>query len=402
MERSESDAAATGRPWRSRTVQAVLVSTALAPLGVPLISPGLSVFRDAFGVSDAQAGLLVSGYFVVGIVLSPFIGILTDRVGRKRVLVAGLLAFGVLGGAMAFAPTFEVVLALRVLQGTGAAAIFIATVTIIGDMFDGPQRNAVLGLNVAVLSSTAAVFPVLGGVLVTIRWEAPFLAYFAAIPVALFVLVALPEPARASGGGGVAYLREAFRAIAVPRVIGLFAATFLTEALAFGVVFTAVPFLLDDVLSPVLVGVVLLAAEVASTVVAAASGQFARRLTSGRIVALGFGCYGVGFVGAWAASEPTAFAVSLVVAGAGIGLLLPAIDAAVSEQIPPGYRAGAFSLRNSTTFLGRATGPIVFTGLASTTALGYEPLLLGAGVVAGTVALLTLMATRTPTAEGSD
>ncbi|WP_135363573.1 MFS transporter [Halosimplex halophilum] len=388
----DDDGATAGVPWRSRTVQVVLASTALAPLGVPLVSPGLPVLRDEFGVSEPETSLLVSGYFLVGIVLSPFVGVLTDRVGRKPVLVAGLALFGLLGGSMAFAPSFEVVLALRVLQGTGAAAIFITTVTIIGDTFDGPQRNAVLGVNVAVLSAAAALFPVLGGALVTVAWNAPFLAYFAALPVALGVFLVLPESRTRSGDAGTGYLRAAAVEIATPRTLGLFGATLLTELLAFGVVFTAVPFLLERTLTPVLVGVALLATEAVSTVVAAASGRLARRLSSDRLVALGFGCYGLGFVGAWAAATVAGTATALTAAGAGIGLLLPSIDAAVSEGVSAEYRAGAFSLRNSTTFLGRAAGPILFTGLASRPGVGYESLLLAAGAVALATALAVALA----------
>ena len=392
----EGSAAAV--PWRSRTVRAVLASTALAPLGVPLVSPGLPVFRDEFGVTDPEASLLVSGYFVVGIVLSPFIGALTDRVGRKRTLVAGLSVFAVFGSAMAVAPSFEVVLALRVVQGTGAAAIFITTVTIISDTFEGPRRNTVLGVNVAVLSVAAALFPVLGGYLVAVDWRAPFLTYLAALPVAGFVLVGLPEPRTESAGGGAEYLRAAAAEIATLRTLGLFGATLLTELLAFGVVFTAVPFLLGRTLSPVLVGVALLATEGVSTVVAAGNGRLARRLSSGSLVALGFGCYGLGFVGAWAATAATGVAGALTVAGAGIGVLLPSIDAAVSEGVSAEYRAGAFSLRNSTTFLGRAAGPILFAGLADRPDIGYERLLLAAGVTAfGAAALLVVL-----TCSGTD
>jgi MFS family permease len=357
------------------------------------VSPGLPVFRDQFGVTEPEASLLVSGYFVVGIALSPFVGVPTDRIGRKPVLVAGLSVFGLLGGSMAFAPSFEAVLALRVLQGTGAAAIFITTVTIVSDAFEGPQRNTVLGVNVAVLSVAAALFPVLGGYLVTVDWRAPFLAYFAAVPVALAVFLGLPETRTRSESDGTGYLRAAAAEIATPRTLGLFGATLLTELLAFGVVFTAIPFLLGQTLSPVLVGVALLATEGVSTVVAAGNGRLARRLSSDRLVALGFCCYGLGFVGAWAATGATAVATALTVAGAGIGLLLPSIDAAVSERVSAEYRAGAFSLRNSTTFLGRAAGPLVFTGLASRPGLGYESLLLAAGAVALAVAVATLLVT---------
>lgn len=392
---SESPSDAEGVPWHSRTVQVVLASTALAPLGVPLVSPALPVFREFFGRSDAQISLLVSGYFLVGILLSPFIGLLADRVGRKRVLVAGLFAFGAFGTAMAFAPSFEVVLALRVLQGTAAAAIFITTVTVIGDTFEGTRRTTVLGVNVAVLSAGAALYPLVGGALVTLAWNAPFLAYAAALPVALFAALTLGEPERPAASRGTAYLREALDAVATPGTLALFAATFLTEFLAFGVVFTAVPFLLAAALGPVAIGALLLAGETAAMVAAAATGRLARWVSDERLVAIGFACFGLGFAAAWALPRSLAVGAALAVAGVGLGLLLPSVDATLSKRVPAEYRAGAFSLRNSTTFSGRAAGPITFAALATATGVGYDPLILAAGILALFAAALAFLATRT-------
>lgn len=79
-------------------------STGLAPLGVPLIAPALPVIRDAFGIADAAASLPVSTCFLTGIVLSPFVGMLADRLGRRRALIPSLLVFNLTGGAMAFSP----------------------------------------------------------------------------------------------------------------------------------------------------------------------------------------------------------------------------------------------------------------------------------------------------------
>jgi MFS family permease len=391
---SRTDPAKAGVPWRSRTVQLVLLSTAVAPLGVPLVSPTLPVFRDAFGVTAAQASLLVSGYFVVGILLSPFVGLLADRLGRKRVLVGGLTTFGVLGGAMAFAPSFEVVMLLRVLQGTGAAAIFITTVTIIGDTFEDAQRTAVLGVNVAVLSATAALFPVLGGTLVSISWNAPFLTYFAAVPLAVAVALLLEEPATGSETRGVEHLRSALASVATPAVLALFGITFLTEFLAFGVVFTTLPFLLEPVLAPVFVGAVILSAEAVSMVAATATGRLARRFSSVQLVALGFACYGIGFSLIGLSGRLGTIVLGVVFAGAGIGLLLPSIDASLSERTTEAHRAGTFSLRNSATFSGRFAGPVTFAGLAVTAGLGYTPLLLAAGSISVAMALATAVVAR--------
>lgn len=379
-------------PWRSRTVQVVLLSTVLAPLGVPLVAPALPVVRDAFGVGDAAASLLVSTYFLTGIVLSPSIGMLADRVGRRRVLVPSLVVFSLAGGAMAVAPTFEVLVGLRVVQGTAAAGIFITTVTLVGDVFDGARRNAVLGVNNAALSAGAALFPVVGGALAAVAWNAPFAVYLVALPIALFAAWTLPEPTAEADQEGMAYLRGALRSVAGRGAVVPYGAAFLTEVLLFGAIITGLPFHLTATyaLAPVFVGMVLTAAEATSTVVSTQNGRFARYLSNGHLVALGFACYGVGLLGVWLAPGPVGIALAVGVFGAGLGLSMPAVDAAISDLVPTRHRGGALSLRNSLTFLGRATGPVAFTGLAAL--MGYGTLLLvGAGVALGGAAVAVLL-----------
>lgn len=77
--------------------------------------------------------------------------------------------------------------------------------------------------------------------------------------------------------------------------------------------------------------------------------------------------------------------------GAGLGLSMPAVDAAISDLVATRYRGCALSLRNSTTFLGRAAGPVLLTGVATTT--GYRPLLLAGGIVALGSGLFVVLAT---------
>jgi MFS family permease len=384
-------------------VQVVLASTLLAPLGVPLVAPALPVVRDAFGLTDAQASLLVSSYFLVGIVVSPFLGLLADRVGRKRVLVPALVVFSLAGLAGYLAPTYPVLLGLRVIQGTAAAALFVTTVTIIGDAFEGVERNAVLGVNVAVLSLGAAVFPVLGGALAAVAWNVPFLAYALGVPVALIAWLALEEPAETrdrsnerldgSTGGVGTYLRGAVSTL-TPGMGALPATAFLTEFLLFGTLVTALPFLLTAAfgLAPLYIGVILMTAEAGAVVAATASGRLARSLTNGRLIAIGFGCYGLSLLGVYIAPSPVFVALAVLVFGVGLGLSMPAVDAEVSERVTQEYRAGFLGLRNSTTFLGRATGPVVFVTAAAL--VGYRPLLAGAAGGVLVVAVIAALVTR--------
>ncbi len=401
-------------PWDSPVLRVVLASTLLAPLGVPLVSPALPVIRDQFGVSDATASLVISAYFVVGILLSPFIGVVADRIGRRAVLTTSLIVFGVTGASIALAPDFATLLVLRAISGTAAAGIFVTTVTLLGDTFDGVQRNAVLGVNTAVLSLGAATFPLLGGALVAIAWNAPFVTYLVAVPLGVVALRVIPAVERDSSADRdsladrdsstqqdsstptetVDYLHGALRTIATRGTLALYGVAFTTEVLLFGTVLTLFPFLLSDTygLTPLFIGLVVTVAEVASIVVAAGNGRLAGRFSNWTILAAGFVCYGIGLVGAWFASSLLVVGLVTVLLGAGVGLTMPTVDAEMSARVPATFRAGALSLRNSTTFLGRATGPILFAGLA--VVVGTRPLLLGAGLVVFAIVLAALAVRR--------
>lgn len=128
---------------------------------------------------------------------------LADAVGRKRALVLSLAVFSLAGGAIALAADFRVVLAVRLVQGTAAAGIFVTAVTLIGDAFEGVRRNAVLGVNASVLAAGAAVYPLLGGYLATVSWNAPFVAYLLGLPVAAFAWVGLEETATGAPAGAL-------------------------------------------------------------------------------------------------------------------------------------------------------------------------------------------------------
>jgi ACDE family multidrug resistance protein len=374
-------------PWQLPTVQIVLAATLLAPLGVPLISPTLPAFRDAFGITDAQASLLISTYFLTGIFLSPFIGMLADRIGRRAVLIGGLVAFSLSGGAIVVAPSYEAVLVLRTIGGTAAAGIFITTVTLIGDSFEGTQRNTVLGMNNAVLSAGAGLFPIIGGALATISWNVPYVAYLLGLPLALYAVRHLEEPDHERDSKGIAYLRRAASVLSGPDAVVCYGAACMTELLLFGTVLTILPFLLagDFGMSAFAIGLVLSVAEISSVVVSAKNGWFAQYTSNYGLIAAGFACYAVGLFGAWLAPSPVFIAMTMLVLGAGLGLSMPAVDAAISDLVSSGLRGGALSLRNSTTFLGRAAGPILFAGLAEVT--GYYPLFVISGIVALVIAL---------------
>jgi ACDE family multidrug resistance protein len=389
---SESDE--VGVPWRSPRLYLLLATAAVAPLDVNIVGPALPAIADAFGVSSARSGLVITAFAAPGAVLAPVVGMYADRFGRRRVIVPCLLIYGVAGVAVTLATDLWMVLALRAVQGSvGGSILASLTLALVGDYYDGPQRNAVMGVISAGISFSAAAGPVLGGVLAARSWDAPFYLYGSSVVVAGLVYYFLDAPAieaesERSGRDG-SYLRAAIASLPAREALAVYGATLAGFTLFFGGVLTAVPFLLEGTygLESGRVGALVTGAMMVAAVVAVFNGRFARHLSNLGLVTAGFCFYAVGLVGVWAASSATGVFLALGVFGVGHGLLLPSVASALSALAGPEFRGGVMSLRTSVILGAQAIGPPLFTLPATRLDVGYELPLAVAGVGAALFAV---------------
>ena len=387
-----------GVPWRSPRLYLLLATAAVAPLDVTLVGPALPAIADAFGVSSARSGLVITAFAAPGAVLAPVVGMYADRFGRRRVVVPCLLIYGGAGLAVTLATDLWQVLALRAVQGSvGGSILASLTLALVGDYYDGPQRNAVMGVVSAGISFSAAAGPVLGGVLAARSWDAPFYLYGSSVVVAALAYRYLDPPAVESGDGesggrhGGSYVRAAVASLPAREALAVYGATLVGFTFFFGGVLTAVPFLLEGTygLASGRVGALVTAAMMVAAVVAVFNGRFARYLSNLGLVTVAFGFYAAGLGGVWAAESATAVLLALGVFGIGHGLLLPSVASALSELAGPEFRGGVMSLRTSVILGAQAIGPPLFTLPVTELDVGYElPLALaGLGAILTAVGL---------------
>jgi MFS family permease len=109
--------------------------TLMAVLGVSSVTPAFPRIVQDLGVSSGQVGIFVTVLTLRRIVLTPVLGVLSDRDGRKKILVPALLLLFGVGGACAPAHSFELLLVLRCPQGMEFAALGTLDVTGIEDIY---------------------------------------------------------------------------------------------------------------------------------------------------------------------------------------------------------------------------------------------------------------------------
>src|ERR1022692_822774 len=199
--------AATDKPGNvtSRIMLLLLVAmTGVAPISLYILVPALPVLATAFGRDIGVAQMTVSLY-MVGIACSQIImGPLSDRFGRRPVLLAGLGLMVAASAACVFAETLPQLIVARFLQALGGATGMVVSRAIIRDLYSRERISSMISLVIAVMMIAQILSPLTGGLLETaFGWRSIFYVITAAsLAIAVAIALPLPETRRVRAGGG--------------------------------------------------------------------------------------------------------------------------------------------------------------------------------------------------------
>jgi MFS family permease len=213
------------RPRRTTLTLAAIAAGATV-FGAQGISPALPTVQKAFGISDTQVGLITAAYMLPGVLLAIPLGYLADRFGRRIVFSSMAFLYGAAGAAQALAPTFSVLLGLRVLQGVGFAALMPLSVTLIADAYQGSEQVHAQASRQVSMTLSELVLPLVGATLAGISWKAPLAAQGLLIPVGILGLLLLDD-GRAKMAGKREYASELTVAMKQPGMPAVLLAGFL-------------------------------------------------------------------------------------------------------------------------------------------------------------------------------
>jgi MFS transporter, ACDE family, multidrug resistance protein len=360
--RSATPTAPTNRP----PLLVVFSITVSGILGNTLINAPLPDILAAFGRGAGDAGLVVSAATLPGIFVAPAIGIMADRFGRRKVLLPCLVLFGIAGLGAGFAPTFGLLVALRFAQGIGAAGLINLAVVLIADNWDGTDRARLIGWNSAVLTVSIAVLPPIGGLLAEIGgWRWAFAPFGLALASAVVVYRSVPESGTREVSTVRAQVRAAAAVVRKPVVGGsiLFGTAFFV--LAFGLMLTALPLMLEQRfgLSVGLRGLVFIAPALGATLVAFNMGRLRVRFGARRLLVAGAAVFAVGYLLMGWVGALGVVVLGAFVHGLGEGATVPTVQELVVGSSPNESRGAVMAAWVGAARVGQTAGPLL-AGLA--------------------------------------
>ena len=390
-------------PVQRSLVQVLFIGVFMAALDSAIVGPVLPALRAAFDIDNRTVGLLSTVFSLSSMCSTALMAYFSDRHGRRPVYLASVALFAIGSLCIAAAPSFDLLLVSRAIQGIGAGGIAPVASAVIGDVFTAERRGRILGLIGATHGMAFVLGPPLATALTsTLGWRWLFLVN---IPVALVVLWlgarslpsqrsdAAPGPIDTSGIAvtllfllclvmGISRLPDSatglllwpwFLAASGVLLAALVAIEkrqaqplvpidlFENRQLAFvyvltlgvglsmgGIVFLTTIATLAYGVSIEYAGLALLPLVLCSMVGSMAAGRLLNRLGARNMVVFGFGLLTLGYLQSVVPQTGfTAFVVASVLIGIGVGVVVSgALRSITIDEAPPALRGSAQGLIN--------------------------------------------------------
>ncbi|MFP5332672.1 MAG: MFS transporter [Acidimicrobiia bacterium] len=332
----------------------VWTAVAVDLLGFGIIIPLLPLYAERFGASPFTIGLLFASYSLAQFVFSPIWGRISDRVGRRPILLVTITGSAIGSLILGLAGSLPLLFLGRILDGASGASVAVARATV-SDVATADQRARLMGLLGAAFGLGFVVGPSLGALA---SLGSPSLPFFVAAGISVLNLVAgfvripetLREPAMPATGGGIRSLPNPVLRIVLLTFVGITAFSAFEDT--FSLLGSARLAMTEPTVALVFAGVGLVLVVTQGAMV----GPINKTLGEAATIRLGLVLNIVGF-GLLSVADRWAFLVpGLVLLAVGQGLLTPTLSSAVAGLAPE--RAGAaLGVQQSAGGLARVAGP---------------------------------------------
>ncbi|MFD2209795.1 MFS transporter [Virgibacillus halophilus] len=383
-----------------------LISIASIPLvitlGNSMLIPVLPVMEKKLDISSFQASLIITVYSLIAIFLIPIAGYLSDRYGRKKVIIPSLIiaaAGGLICGisAIFINNSYYFILIGRLVQGVGAAGTFPVVLPLVGDMYRNEKEvSSNLGLIETANTAGKVLSPIIGASLALITWFVPLLAIpvFCAVSLVL-VMLFLKVPKDDKGEAQpirefLASVKDIFSEKG-RWIYTVFAIGGILMYVLFGILFYLSNLLEEThhastMLTGLILAIPLLALSLSSYITGRKIGE--NKLKMKWITFIG--CLILSLAVFLTSFTQNIYMLigAILLGGIGIGVSLPCLDTFITAGVEKSERGTVSSFYSSMRFIGVALGPPLFSVIIKSS---HQILFLTTAGVAVVACLLTLI-----------
>ncbi|MFW9956691.1 MAG: MFS transporter [Candidatus Odinarchaeota archaeon] len=383
------------------------ISLSILQIGFGFVTPVFPVYITELGMGGIELGVLAASFALTRILLAGPLGGLSDRIGRKRVLVYSLLGFAFANVIYAFAQDAVVMIIARGLEGAVSAGFFPAANAFVSDMTTPKNRGTAMGYLSTGNMVGFVVGPVVGGVLAEyLGIRLPFIiAALASLLTMLLLFILIQEPLRKATEDGRQRLRMSFKEVLSRAYVAYGALGVAMFANMFAIGVLEVAFMLDAVarfgIGPLEIGgffgVIGIFMIVGNIVFGKLSDIRGRKW----LIVLGAIIGTVSMLMFAAATDTNAFYLAGAVLSLGMSMRGPAIQAMIADLTDPKAYGSVMGLFGAISNSAYVVSPTMSGYLFDLNGDAISSLFIAGGVslVGGLVAAIGLPANMSPTSE---
>ncbi len=350
------------------------------------IAPSLPEMSKAFPDNPSAEALVklvltIPGLFIA--LTSPISGWIIDKYGRIKLLVAMLLLYALAGASGLYLNTLWEIIVGRALLGVAVGGIMTTAVALIGDYFEGEDRQKFLGVQAGIMALSGTVFISLGGTLADVGWRYPFAIYLLALIAAPMVALFLKEPKRVSS-------EKMKAAVPIPKLAWTIYMISFLGMVVFYLMPVQIPFLMIEIsdMGNMETGLAISTVMLVGGIMSFQYPKLKKRLTHYQIYGILFLCMGIGYYLISTATSYWTTFPGLLISGLGAGLLMPNSNLCLVTMASPENRGKVLGMLTTFIFIGQFASPIFFQPLVDATSIRSGFAYLGIALMIGAVIAL--------------
>ncbi|MCA1295805.1 MFS transporter [Paenibacillus sp. alder61] len=352
-------------PLKKSVLSVVIVAIFADMLMYGIIVPFLPLHAESLGASQSEIGLLFASYAIALFIATPFVGALADRLGRKKMLVAGLIVLSATTLVYAFSSSFLVLVLARAMQGVAAAAPWTAGLSLLAEVFPANERGRAMGIAMSGQAGGILLGPPAGGWLY--EWGGYRLPFLIAAGIALLAATISVVLLRHLNDTKADKFISPFRLLRSKRVI-VIAGVATVGAALFASIEPTLPihFNEDLHLSPSMIGLMFVVVTLIYGVAAPWIGSLSTRLGHLATIRLGIVMAAVALPLNALPKQIWVQIIGLIGLGISLGLVLtPALPklADISQEMGVSSQGATFAAYNTAYSLGMMLGPLLASAL---------------------------------------